>query len=371
MLDACHRFVVPARAAAAPRLAAGIRRRARAVESKPPLHGRSTIYDVARYAGVSHQTVSRLLKGYEGIRPETREKVEQALRDLNYRPNQAARSLATSRSHRIGALAYEMFEMGPSKMMQGASVGAREAGYLLDIVSLDPSDDHAIDTAIQLLDQHDLAGIIASAPTERVRQALLAVPFSVPLYIEGELEDDHPSSPRSVNGLGTRLQVDHLVGLGHRRILYLSGPRQWFAATNGERAYEAALAAHGLPSMPALEGDWSARSGYDAAARIPTDGSVTAVVSANDQMALGVLRRLSERGVHVPQQISVVGFDDIPESQFFIPPLTTVRVDFDQQGRHAVGMLLSMIEGGDEPSAEGSPPPQLVARDSSGAARTR
>ena len=332
-------------------------------------NSRATIYDVARQAGVSHQTVSRFLKGYTGIRPETRGRVEEALRALNYRPNMTARSLATSSSHRIGALAYEMFETGPSKLMQGASVGAREAGYLLDIVSLDPSDDQAIDSAIQLLDQHDLAGIIASAPTERVRTAILEVPFAVPVYIEGEPEDTDGDAPLSLNGRGTNLLIEHLVGLGHRDIVYVSGPSEWYAARNGANAYRRAVRSTGLVSRPVLEGDWSAQSGYDVAARIDFDSGVTAIMAANDQMALGVLRRLSERAVRVPEDVSVVGFDDIPESQFFIPPLTTLRVDFDAQGHYAIARLLSMIDGSAAPLREDFMHVQLVTRQSTSARR--
>ena len=325
---------------------------------------RATIYDIARHAGVSHQTVSRFLRGFEGIRPGTRARVEDSLRELNYRPNMAARSLATNNSHRIGALAYEVFETGPGRLIQGASRGAREAGYVLDIVSLDPADDRAIESAIQLLDQNDLAGIIASAPTERVRQALLATPFAVPIYVEGEVEDLAPERPQSLNGRGARLAVDHLVEMGHRRLLYISGPSQWFAARNGAEAYRAAMQLHGLPASDVLEGDWSAESGFRIASDIAFDSGVTAIVAGNDQMALGVLRSLRDRGIAVPSQVSVTGFDATPESQYFSPRLTTVSVDFDAQGRHAIDRLLAMIAGGQRPPRDEHLHVSLVERES-------
>ena len=324
----------------------------------------ATIYDVARLAGVSHQTVSLYLRGHQGFREATRERVESALSELNYRPNLAAKSLATSRSHRIGALVYELTEVGPSKTIQGASDRARAAGYLLDIINLDPSDESAIDGALAQLGQQDLAGVLAFAPVDLIAEKIARVPFNVPVITESERD----ATPDGINRPGLDLLVDHLVGLGHRRFFHLAGPSDWVASRNRVTAYHDALARHGLESLGSIAGDWSAASGHSAASRMPLDIGVTAVIAANDQMALGALLAFDLRGISVPRDLSVTGFDDIPEAAFYRPPLTTIRVDYAQQGRELVERLLRLIdESLVAPHLTTSP--VLVARASSGPPR--
>lgn len=305
----------------------------------------ATIYDVAKLANVSHQTVSRVVKGHTNVRPDMRERIEAAIETLNYRPNLSARSLATSRPHRIGALVYEIAEIGPSKIIEGASAGARDAGYVLDIVSLDPNDDRAVDSSIALINQHDLAGILVFAPTDRVIAAIDRVRFSVPTYVESDADQPGREGP-TLNEVGVGLLLDHLIGLGHRRFFHISGPPDWVASRGRERAYTETLRAHGLKSVGSVRGDWTSRSGYEAAMKIPLDQRITAVVASNDQTALGVMASLADRSVRVPEDISVVGFDDIPESEYFRPALTTVRLDFGHQGRIAIDRLLRMIDAG-------------------------
>lgn len=326
----------------------------------------ATIYDVARRAGVSHQTVSRLLKGGSGIRPENRERIERVLKELDYRPNLAARSLATNRSRRIGAMVYRMQEMGPSKIIQGASEAAREAGYLLDIVSLDPRNVNDIEEAMALLAQQDLAGILAFAPTDHFGEILAQSRLSVPLYVENESDGTNPDLPSSRSAAGVRHLVEHLYELGHRRFFYISGPLEWVPARNRAAAYESALADRGITSLGTLPGNWSASSGYDVAMRLPWHLGVTAIIAANDQMALGVLRALAEQGRAVPGDVSVVGMDDIPEARFYSPPLTTVRLDFDNEGRLAVKNLLSLIGDNGSLATPVLAPPLLTVRLSSG-----
>jgi DNA-binding LacI/PurR family transcriptional regulator len=324
----------------------------------------ATIYDVAKLAGVSHQTVSLYLRGHQGFRESTRDRVEAALAELSYRPNLAAKSLATSRSHRLGALVYELTEVGPSKTIQGASDRARAAGYLLDIVNLDPTDDSAIDRALGQLGQQDLAGILAFAPVDLIAEKIAAVPFNVPVITEAEREDAHDAPPDGINRPGLDLIVDHLVSLGHRRFFHLAGPADWVASRNRLTAYEDALARHGALSVGSIAGDWGAASGHAAATAMPLDAGVTAVIAANDQMALGALLEREQRGVDVPGRMSVTGFDDIPESAFYRPPLTTVRVDYVQQGRVLVERLLPVIDPSLVATPEATTPPTLVVRSS-------
>jgi DNA-binding LacI/PurR family transcriptional regulator len=323
-----------------------------------------TIYDVARVAGVSHQTVSRFLRGNTGLKMATRERVQAAIAELGYRPNSTARALATSRSYRIGALVYELQELGPSLIAKGATDAARTSGYLLDIVALDPEDDEAIAHAIGLLDDQNLAGILALAPTHRLRDALQAADYQVPLVIDAEGEYENTTETETLNTIGTRLAVEHLIELGHRRILHISGPHEWISASNRLAAYRHTLGQAGLATFESIEGDWSAASGYAAGRAMPAESGFTAVVVANDQMALGALRAFTEMGLRVPEDISVVGFDDIPESEFLIPPLTTVRLDFAEQGRFAVETLVARIEGREAPIRPSAMTATLVPRNS-------
>jgi DNA-binding LacI/PurR family transcriptional regulator len=346
------------------------RDRATASGARQPLRRAATIYDVAKLANVSHQTVSRLLKGYQGIRPETRQRVEAALVDLKYRPNLVARSLATNRSHRIGALAHEIEQVGPGRILVGASRAAREAGYLLDIISFDPTNESDIQRALRMTESGDLAGIIAFASTDAVTEAFSATRFTVPCYVEGEDEDSVETDVETRNATGVRLLVEHLAKLGHTRFLEIAGPQEWISARNRHFAYQSALESHGLAGVATSLGDWSPASGYAAAMALPLDSGATALVVANDQMALGAIRALSERGLSVPEEMSVVGFDDIPEAPFFQPPLTTIRLDFDLQGRLAFAKLLERLGE----TVPGPPPPpfvgELIIRSSTAQPRT-
>jgi DNA-binding LacI/PurR family transcriptional regulator len=303
----------------------------------------ATIYDVARLAGVSHQTVSRFIKGYQGIRPETRDRVVAALEELDYRPNLAARSLRRGKSHRIAALTHEIDQVGPSKIVQGASEAAREAGYLLDIVTLDMSNPRSIQEAIELVHQLDVAGVLALASTDEMSDAFTAADFRVPTFIASEKDDLVTGHPTELTALGFPAVITHLVELGHERFIHIAGPSTWLAARNRARAFDNALAGRGLTPEAVLAGDWSARSGYAAIDALPVDFTATAIVASNDQMALGAMLALSDRGRRVPDDVSVTGVDDIPEAAYFSPPLTTLRVDFDGQGRSAVAELLGTI----------------------------
>jgi DNA-binding LacI/PurR family transcriptional regulator len=331
------------------------------VAASPGRDRAATIYDVAKFAGVSHQTVSRLLKGYEGIRPATRDRVERALRELEYRPNLTARLLTTGRSHRIGALTHEIGQFGPNQIVQGAAQAARRAGYVLDIVTLDMADRDAIAQSLDLVTQHDLAGVLVLAATDEMVESFRRIEFRVPVHLSADGEDDR--------GNGQMQEIDtvmrHLHGLGHRDFFHIAGPSNSPAGRHRSAAYEAALDAYGLSSDGTFIGDWSSASGFAAAALIPP--TVTAVVAANDQMALGALLGLSRRGLRVPQDVSVTGIDDIPEAEYFSPPLTTIHLDFIARGASALTALMQQIDS--EFPTVAPRPPRLVERMSSGPSR--
>ncbi|MEO8263541.1 MAG: LacI family DNA-binding transcriptional regulator [Pseudolysinimonas sp.] len=334
-------------------------------ETQPSVERPATIYDVARAAGVSHATVTRLLKGYAGIRPETRERVAGAIRELGYRPNLNARSLTTGRSHRIVALTHEITQVGPNKILEGANLAARDAGYLLDVITLDVHNPATIGESIDRALQFDLAGVLALSSTDEVTNAVENATFRVPLYLATG-HDKSADSPPAANGLLAVL--GHLADLGHRDVVHISGPPDWVGARNRTREYEAAVVQLGLRSRGVIHGDWSSRSGYEAIASLPEELPATAFVAANDQTALGVILALNERGHRVPDDVSVTGVDDTPEAAYFSPPLTTLRLDFTAQGRDAVQQLLARIDGVAPPP---TPPrlPELIVRRSTGPVR--
>ena len=338
------------------------------IEAQPSVERPATIYDVARVAGVSHATVTRLLKGYAGIRPETRDRVAKAIRELDYRPNLNARSLTTGRSHRIVALTHEITQVGPNKILEGATVAARDAGYLLDVITLEAHNPAAVRESIDLASQFDLAGVLALSSTDEVTNAVEAATFGVPLYLATGIDRRPTDSAPAGSGLFVVLR--HLADLGHRDVVHIAGPRDWVGARNRIREYEAAVAELGMRSRGVIHGDWSARSGYEAIASWPDVLPATAIVAANDQTALGVILALNEGGYRVPDDVSVTGVDDTPEAAYFSPPLTTLRLDFAAQGRDAVQQLLARIDGVAPPPL---PPPnsELIVRRSTGPVRPR
>jgi LacI family transcriptional regulator len=330
--------------------------------ARPP-----TIYDVAQAAGVSHQTVSRFLRGFEGIRPETRERVTAALDELGYRPNLTARSLKSGRSHRLGALTHDLSHVGPSRIAAGASVAAREAGYVLDLVAIDVHDARSIQESLNMLAQHSLAGVLALASTDEMLRAFRETWFGVPFHVHAEA-DDSGTRTSDVSGSGIPTLVAHLAELGHRDFVHIAGPADWSASRNRQRGFDAAMVRAGLRAAPPLIGDWSAGSAYDAIASLSELPDATAYLAANDQMALGAMLALKHRGLRVPADVSVVGIDDIPEAAYFDPPLTTLHIDFEARGRESVAALLAKIDGDSLPMPR-VPPPALVVRASSGPAR--
>ncbi|WP_243065210.1 LacI family DNA-binding transcriptional regulator [Humibacter sp. RRB41] len=311
---------------------------------EPPAR-QPTIYDVARVAGVSHQTVSRLLKGDQGIKPANRERVLQALETLDYRPNLTARSLATRRSHRVAVLTQELGQVGPGKVVQGAAEEARLHGFVLDIITLDVGDRSNVEQGIRTVNQQDVAGILALASTDGLRAAFDRADFRIPVLMGGEGDEATGGPPLQVSTVAIPELVDHLVALGHRDIVHIAGPKKWVAARNRAFAFSNALKHHGLRLTRTVYGDWSAASGYEAVRSLPARARFTAVCAANDQMALGAMLALQERGLGVPTDVSVTGIDDIPEAAYLVPPLTTVRMNSEEQGHVAFRNLLAQING--------------------------
>ncbi|HEX5493332.1 MAG TPA: LacI family DNA-binding transcriptional regulator [Mycobacteriales bacterium] len=327
---------------------------------------RAVMHDVARLAGVSHQTVSRVLNGHPNVRPATRDRVLEAIRQLNYRPNALARGLVTRRSRTIGAISFDTRLFGPASTLLAIERAARAAGYSVTISSLADLDAGSVRLAVGAMADQSVDGAIVIAPRESAARALLDLHPGLPVVaVEAGYGGEIPVVSVDQFG-GARLATGHLLSLGHRTVWHVAGPDDWLEARERVEGWRAALAEASVAAPPLLRGDWSPESGYAAGLKLAGDTDVTAVFAANDQMALGVLHALHERGVGVPGDVSVVGFDNIPESAFLIPSLTTVHQDFDEVGRRGLRLLVDIMDG--EPTAPRCPdrvPATLVSRRSS------
>ena len=319
-----------------------------------------SIYDVARRADVSHQTVSRVLNGYAGIRPETRDRVLAAVADLGYRPNRAARALATNRTHTIGVLVPATVDFGPMSSLHSVEQAARDEGFHALVTSA-RLDEESVRESLGFLVAQSIEALVVIAPYRVVIDQLASVPSDIPTVAlqTGDAGDaEHVGVDQRA---GARLAVEHLLELGHRRIQQLTGPADFVEAVVRRDAVDAALAEAGVATLPHLAGDWTADSGYAAGAGI--DPAATAVVCGNDQMALGLVHALSDLGRRVPDDVSIVGFDDIPEAAHSLPPLTTVHQDFREVGVRAVRQLVARVLG-EHPAPETAVRPRLVVRES-------
>ena len=323
------------------------------------------MYDVAKVAGVSHQTVSRVLNGHPKVREETRIRVQAAIDQLGYRRNVAARALVTRRSGTIGVVTTRSALYGPTSVLLAIEAAAREAGYFVSLVSLADASEGQMQAAIEHFMDQSVEGVIvivsaaAKAIDDLPRLNLPVVTISPAAQREDGLyvtSVDH--------FLGAQMAVRHLIDLGHRRILHLSGPSQSPDATARVHGWRSELSAARLVPSRLIQGDWSAESGYEAARRILDEPLPDAVFAGNDEMALGVLRAFGEAGVRVPEDVSLVGFDDIPGSAFFSPPLTTIRQDFQTLGTRCIELLTAALAGR-PPATTHLVPPQLVVRSSS------
>ncbi|WP_203718547.1 LacI family DNA-binding transcriptional regulator [Asanoa siamensis] len=325
--------------------------------------------DVARLAGVSHQTVSRVLNGHPYVSDHTRLRVQAAITELGYRPNGAARALVTGQSRVIGVVAQNTTLYGPASLLAALEQAAAEAGFVVTIGSVGDLDDQSIAAAVERHLAHRVAGIIAIAPVESAGDALERLPRSIPLVtVDG---DPHRSLPLvTVDQVaGAREATQHLLDLGHRTVWHVTGPPNWIDSAGRIEGWRETLLAAGAQVPPLIPADWSASAGFQAGQMLARMPEVTAVFAANDHLALGVLRALHEHGRRVPQDISVVGFDDVPEAGFFIPPLTTVRPDFKAVARMSLDLLLSQIadSGDHRDGLRQTIAPTLIVRNSASA----
>ncbi|MBY8881306.1 LacI family DNA-binding transcriptional regulator [Actinacidiphila acidipaludis] len=334
-----------------------------------------TMADVAKLAGVSHQTVSRVLSDHPNVRDTTRAEVQRAIEQLGYRRNSSARALVTRRTLTLGVVACNPTLFGPASTLFGLEEAARSEGYMVSAVTLRQYTAKALEEAIDHLSDWGVEGIVVIVPHRAAVEALaeLRLPFPV-VTVEGG--HSLPIAGVSVDqDLGARLATGHLLAAGHRTVWHVAGPSDWLEAEARVRGWRATLEEAGVEVPPPLVGDWTPLSGYRAgqelAGRVAagqarrSSPDVTAVFVANDQMALGVMRAFREAGLSVPGQVAIAGFDDIPEAEFFAPPLTTVRQDFAAVGKASISLLTRRLDSPGRSEAERVViEPRLIVRSS-------
>ncbi|WP_265520487.1 LacI family DNA-binding transcriptional regulator [Oerskovia flava] len=343
--------------------------------------------DVARLAGVSHQTVSRVLNDHPSVRSETRERVLDAIATLGYRRNSAARALVTMRSATVGVVTTGSALYGPTSTLIAVEEAAREQGYYVSVATIRRYDAETMHRALEHFMAQGVEGIVVIAPQTDVAAAVDSFRAPVPVIMIAAREHHEPAEadasavvgtsagsilPISVDQqLGARLATEHLLELGHASVLHLSGPLDWFDARERETGWRDALEAHGAEIPDPIACDWSSDCGYDVgrelAESVRAGDGPTAVFASNDQLALGLLRAFWEGGVRVPRDVSVVGFDDVAGAAHFIPPLTTVRQPFAELGRRCMAMVVDALGGAQVRSTQIAP--VLVVRDSSAGPR--
>lgn len=323
------------------------------------------MYDVARLAGVSHQTVSRVINAHPNVSDATRQRVQQAIAKLGYRRNVAARTLVTRHSNTIGVITGVSVEWGPSMALVGVERAARDAGFYVSVAGLGSMEPGAVREVLGHFADQGVEGIVVIAPEAAMSH--MAEPFVADAPVVMVAAGANPAGGVQITSIdqfhGARLATGHLADLGHTRIGHVAGPEPWFDAIERVLGWRHELRARRLRPGPLLRGEWTARSGYRLGQQLVRRGTPpSAFFVANDLMAIGFIRALYESGFQVPDDVSVVGFDDIPGVSHLIPALTTIRQDLNALGHQCIDMLLAQLN---QISGEFSPvEPVLIVRDS-------
>lgn len=318
--------------------------------------------DVAALAGVSAQTVSRVSTGADNVRPETRQRVLDAMEQLGYAPNSAARALKYGSFGTIGLVAHRLARTGESRTVEAVVEAAREEGYTVSLVDVHTPSSQDVTAAVARLTNQAIDGLIIIR-AETATPETLALPPRLPVAVSDSRFVGHHPTVGADQTTGARIAVEHLLDLGHRTVHHIAGPAGSGPAQMRAESWRATLLARGRPVPAPHEGDWSPESGYALGRLVAEDPEVTAVFCANDEMAAGLLRALHERGRRVPEEVSVVGFDGIPLANYLWPPLTTVAQDFPTIGRRLVELVTAQLrEGVTLDDSHALVPVQLVVR---------
>jgi DNA-binding LacI/PurR family transcriptional regulator len=327
--------------------------------------------DVARLAGVSSQTVSRVSTGHPGVVGATREQVLRAMRQLGYRPNSAARALKRGDFRTIGVILFTLATTGNSRTVEAIANHAAEEGYAITLIPVSLPTQDGLAGAFTRLGELAVDGVIVIMEVHLLDSATVDLPPGARVVVVDSDAGNRYTVVDTDQADGARQAVRHLLDLGHRTVWHVTGPTGSFASQRRADAWRTVLGEAQRPVPAVRHGDWSAESGYRAGLDLADDPDCTAVFAANDQMALGLLRAFHERGRQVPGEISVVGFDDIPDAGSFIPPLTTIHQDFAEVGRRCVQAVLRQIRHEAAEAGTTLVPTRLIVRASTAPPPTR
>ncbi|MGJ9425505.1 LacI family DNA-binding transcriptional regulator [Nesterenkonia halotolerans] len=328
---------------------------------------RVSMADVAAHAGVSSQTVSRVSNDSSSVRGPTRERVLHSMRELGYRPNSAARALKRGHFRTLGVITFTMTTYGNVRTIDAIAHAAADAGYATTLLPVNIPTQRSVHRAFGRLEELAVDAVIVIMETSLRDSDHLILPPGVPVVV---VDADHGAGTYGVDAdqvTGARKATEHLLGLGHETVWHVSGPQDSYAARRREEAWRASLEAAGRVIPPTVRGNWTALSGYEAGLQLPADATCTAVFCANDQMALGLYRAMRQVGRRIPQDISIVGFDNIGDSDAYDPPLTTIDQDFEELGRECVEEVLEQLRDPVSPSRRPVVRTQLVVRESTAA----
>ncbi|MFC4627276.1 LacI family DNA-binding transcriptional regulator [Promicromonospora alba] len=335
---------------------------------------RVSMTDVARRAGVSQKTVSRVVNGEPHVTEAIRARVQAVIDELGFRPNAAARALVTRRNQRIGMVTPSTALYGPASILEGVDGALRGSGYHLSVARTQGNGVADLQAAIDELVTQDIAGLVLSEPID-LGHPDLRIPHGLPVLSFGSAKAGSPSATESVarpdelvlgadETTGARSAVEHLLALGHRTVHHIGGTEGWSATARRIAGWRAALSDAGAEAPPVVHGAWTPSSGYEAARDLLRRAGVTAIFAANDHMAIGAIRAVEQAGLRVPENVSIMGFDDAPEAEFLSTSLTTVRQDFAEVTRLAVHRLVGTIEGRPPAERHRLIPAQLIVRES-------
>ena len=323
--------------------------------------------DVARLAGVSSQTVSRVSNGLTNVDDRTRDRVLESMKTLGYRPNRAARALKSGRFQTIGVIMFTLETFGNMRTLDAIAMEAAQADYSVTLIPITDRTIGGVSGTYNRLSEQAVDGVVIIFEAHLLDNAEFAIPPGLPAVVIDSNAGSGYTVVDTDQAEGARLATQHLLDLGHKQVWHIAGPTSSFSATHRVESWRKTLLAAGITPPEVRYGDWTTESGYRHGLELGKRDDVTAIFAANDQMALGVMRALHELGRDIPGDISVAGFDDMEEAHSFWPPLTTVRQDFTAVGKLALQKLLHKVENPESPDDRSVVPTQLIIRESTGA----
>lgn len=322
---------------------------------------RLTIHEVARRAGVSHQTVSRYFRQNDTLKPATRAKIDLVVQEFNYRPNLVARSMRTRRTNRLAITLPASLYLWPARLLRAAAAAAHDEGFQLEVVSVEGDPRARAERVLELAGSGQVEGVLSLTPLEIDPAAA-----PVPIVVTGDYDDKLRGANELADASPVEEIIDCLASLGHRVFFHIAGAQSWASARNRRLVYEQVIERRGLTSYGVALGDWSPQSGYDAVRALPDGCGVTAIVAVNDHVAMGAVRGALSRGWRVPGDVSVFGWDDEELGRFATPALSTVAVNREMQGREAMARLVAAVRGEPAPPPAERPLNRVIVRETVG-----